>query len=72
MKELKDYQRTYLRGYAAEDICDDMDDAVDFLNMRDDIGSSVSEKVHKLSDNDLVDAAVKYSGSESIDDILEE
>ena len=72
MKELKDYQRTYLRDYAAENICDDMDDAVDFLNMRDDIGSSVSEKVHKLSDNDLVDAAVKYSGSESIDDILEE
>jgi hypothetical protein len=72
MNELEGYQRTYLRDYATECICDDMDDAIDFLNTRDDIGSSVSEKVHKLSDNDLVDAAVKYSGSESIDDILED
>jgi len=68
--ELTTEQREFLREYTTDCICDDMDDAVDFVGMREDIKSTVADKVDGLNDIELVDVVVIYSGSESIDDIL--
>lgn len=67
--ELSDEQIVYVREYITGCICDDMDDAVDFISGRDDIEMSVSEKVNTLSESELCGIAEDYAGC-GIEDII--
>lgn len=68
--ELSDDQMDYVREYLTDCICDDMDDAVDFLGARDDIEMEVSEKVDSMSDSEIVVLVEQYSEC-TIEDILD-
>ena len=67
--EMSDDQIGYVREYLTDCICDDMDDAIDFLSMRDDIEMAVSERVHSMSGSEVVEFVEQYSEC-PIEDVL--
>ena len=68
--ELSDDQMEFVREYLTDCICDDMDDAIDFLGTRDDIEMSVSEKVRFMDPHEVLDIVEDYTGCE-IEDIVD-
>lgn len=68
--ELSDDQIGYVREYITDCICNDMDDAVDFLGGRCDTEVEVAEKVSYMSDSEVVKLVEIYSSC-TIEEIIE-
>lgn len=68
--ELSDDQSDYVREYLTDCICDDMEDAVDFLGGRCDIEIEVSEKVDSKTDSEVAVLVEQYSSC-TVEDILD-
>ena len=72
MLMLKTEHRLELEKYLTDMICNDADDMIDFLRVRDDLEFNVGEKLSHLSDDDLWDVQLDYMGYDSIEDAMAE
>ena len=65
--------RNELEEFLAESICDDWEDAVGFLHISDEIESRISDKLEKMSEEELIETFYRYpSGYESLDELIAE
>jgi len=65
--------RNKLEEFLTEVICDDADDVIDFLNVRDNLRRDTADKLKNMSEEKLIETFHQYpAGYESIGEVLEE